>query len=155
MRRAHQVNAAIFDDECGRFGITHTQYGLLMAIATYPELDVVSAARLTAIDRTSAHVAIGNLERRGWIKRRPDPNDRRRHLLTVTRAGWDLLRRTKAALERVKHRIFALLTAAEARTFVKILNRIVDEGGAATSKGTRAYRPISARSAPSTPGRRR
>src|SRR5579863_690011 len=77
LRRAHQVNAAIFDEECGAFGITHTQYGLLMAIANSSEIDVVGAARLTAIDRTTAHVAIRNLERSGWVKRRSDPHDKR------------------------------------------------------------------------------
>lgn len=150
LRRAHQVNAAIFDEECGEFGVTPTQYGLLLAIASNEEIDVVGAARLTAIDRTSAHVAIGNLERRGWIRRRSDPRDRRRHLLTVTRAGWELMRASKPALARVKRRLLAKLSASDARAFRRILLRIVGEIAPQAETAVSARRALPAKRARST-----
>jgi DNA-binding MarR family transcriptional regulator len=124
LRRAHQVNAAIFDDECRDWEITHTQYGLLMAIASTDDVDVVGAARLTGSDRTTAHLAVRNLERAGLISRRRDPGDARRHLLSVTPAGLELLRRTKPALRRVKDRLLANLTPKEAETLLGLLRRI-------------------------------
>lgn len=127
LRRAHQVNAAIFDDECRAWEITHTQYGLLMAIASSSDIDVVGAARLTGSDRTTAHLAVRNLERQGLISRRRDPHDARRHLLAVTPAGFAMLRRTKPALRRVKTRLLANLTPAEAETLLALLGRIGGE----------------------------
>ncbi len=98
-----------------------------MAIATLEEVDVVSAARVTAVDRTTAHVAIGNMERNGWIRRRSDPADKRRHLLSVTRAGQDLMQRTKPALERVKRRLLERLSVSDRETLLRILGEIIGD----------------------------
>lgn len=127
LRRAHQINSAIFDEELGAWEITHTQYGLLMAIASYKQIDLVSAGRLTAIDRTTTHLAVKNLERRGWITRCIDPDDARRHLVAVTPAGTDLLRRTKPALQRVSKRLLATLSSGESDSMLSSLARIVSD----------------------------
>jgi DNA-binding MarR family transcriptional regulator len=126
LRRAHQRNSAIFDAEFRKWDITHTQYGLLMAIAGFPEVDVVRCGRLTGVDRTTSHLAIRNLERHGWIARRTDPSDARRHLVAVTASGIALLQRTKPALQRVKKRLLAALSPAEAALLLALLMRVAD-----------------------------
>lgn len=134
LRRAHQINSSLFDEELASWEITHTQYGLLMAIASYREIDVASAGRLTAIDRTTSHLAVKNLERRGWITRRADPNDGRKHLVAVTPAGTDLLRRTKPALARVSKRLLASLSATESGMMLAHLARVVNDFVARTNE---------------------
>lgn len=145
LRRAHQINSAIFDAEFREWEITHTQYGLLMAIASFPEVDVVRCGRLTGVDRTTSHLAIRNLERRGWIARRTDPTDARRHLLAVTAAGFDLLRRTKPVLQRVKKRLLQALAPQEAESLVALLRRIA--GGPAPNPDETAVKASPVRAA--------
>lgn len=80
LRMAHQRARAIFQQEMDRWRVTNTQYTLLIAIAN-GEVDMIGAARLIGVDRTTAHVALSNMERDGRIRRVKDPRDRRRHVL--------------------------------------------------------------------------
>ncbi len=124
IRRVHQVAIALFDEECGEFGVTNTQHGLLQAIRVTPDMDLIGAARSVGIDRTTANVAITNLERRGWIARAVNPNDRRSHALVITPAGMRLLRDSKPAINRAQRRLLQGLTPDEIRAFVGIMERI-------------------------------
>jgi DNA-binding MarR family transcriptional regulator len=124
IRRVHQVAIALFDEECAPFGVTNTQHGLLQAIQVQPGLDVIGAARAVGIDRTTANVAVTNLERRGWIVRTINPDDRRSHAISISAAGTRLLNDTASALEHAQHRLLANLSAAETRTFVALMEKI-------------------------------
>jgi DNA-binding MarR family transcriptional regulator len=124
IRRVHQVAIALFDDECASFGVTNTQHGLLQAIQGHPGMDVIGAARAVGVDRTTANVAVTNLERRGWIVRSINPGDRRSHQIKISAAGARLLRETASALERAQRRLLANLSANEVRTFVSLMERI-------------------------------
>lgn len=120
-----------------------------MAIASSDDIDVAGAARLTSSDRTSTHVAIKNMEQRGWIKRRTDTSDRRRRLLTVTPAGWKLMRDTEGALDHVKERLRSLLTPADARALVRILKELI------ASSEARKASAVASKGASPRPRRRR
>jgi len=124
MRRVHQVAIALFDEECAKFGVTNTQHGLLQAIQSTAGIDVVGAARLVGIDRTTAHVAVANLERNGWIKKTKNPADRRSYLLSITAAGTKLLRDSQIAINRAQTRLLRNVSAQEIETLVDILQRI-------------------------------
>lgn len=124
IRRVHQVAIALFDEECASFGVTNTQLGLLHAIDAFPGMDVIGAARSVGLDRTTANVAVTNLERHGWIKRALNPTDRRSHALKITPAGKRLLRDTAHAIERAQQRLLRSLSHAEVEQFVAIMERI-------------------------------
>ncbi len=124
IRRVHQVAIALFDEECAPFGVTNTQHGLLQAIQANPGMDVIGAARAVGVDRTTANVAVANLERRGWIERTINPDDRRSHLIKISAAGARLLRDTARALDRAQRRLLAELSATEVKTFVALMERI-------------------------------
>jgi DNA-binding MarR family transcriptional regulator len=148
IRRVHQVAIALFDEECAPFGVTNTQHGLLQAIQVNPGMDVIGAARAVGVDRTTANVAVTNLERRGWIERAINPDDRRSHQIRITAAGTRLLRDTASALERAQRRLLSELSAAEVRAFVGLMEKIAPPlplGGplpktAATSRTVRKTR---------------
>jgi DNA-binding MarR family transcriptional regulator len=144
IRRVHQVAIALFDEECAPFGVTNTQHGLLQAIQASPGMDVIGAARAVGIDRTTANVAVTNLERRGWIERTINPDDRRSHQIKITAAGTRLLRDTASALERAQRRLLAELSAAEVRSFVSLMEKIAPPLplGNGLPKATPSARPV-------------
>lgn len=54
-------------------------------------------AKLEQISPQSMGATLGALEASGLVLRRPDPDDRRRAVITMTRAGLQALRRRRSA----------------------------------------------------------
>lgn len=125
IRRAHQAAVAAFESKCGnKFGITNTQYGMLMAIASTAKVDVIGAARLVGIDRTTANVTVRNLTKRGLIEGAINAKDRRRLQLVITASGKKLLREGQAAIDEVQETYLANLSQDERRQLVHLLKRL-------------------------------
>jgi DNA-binding MarR family transcriptional regulator len=63
------------------------------------------------------------LEDRKLVLRSPDPNDRRRYVLRLTKAGEDLRLRALPPVDRVRTRLESVFTSAEAKTFSRLLDK--------------------------------
>ena len=125
LRRAYRVGVAIFDDEVGhRLDITNTQYGMLMAIASAPDVNVAKTARLVGMDRANAHLSVKNLTQKGLIEASADPEDRRRTVLRATAAGRRLLRDGHSSIVRAQERLLANLSEADRDHLIRILKRL-------------------------------
>ncbi|HET7849578.1 MAG TPA: MarR family transcriptional regulator [Pseudolabrys sp.] len=123
IRRAHQISQAVFIEECAHLDITSTQFGVLWVLARAGELDQIGIARLLGFDRSTTGLVVGLLEQRALIARSPDKTDRRRHVLRLTKAGEDLKRRAEPLVDRVRSRLEAVFTSAEAKTFSRLLDK--------------------------------
>jgi len=89
LRRAHQRHTAIFQATIGDDQLTPLQFAALMKLADVDETSQNQLGRLTAMDAATMQGVIKRLIARGLILRRPDPDDRRRLLLTLTEDGAD------------------------------------------------------------------
>jgi len=66
------------------------------------------------------------LERRGWLRRYPDPDDGRYTNAALTEEGWDLVvRAAPGHVAAVRHYVIDPLTAAQARTLRAAAERIL------------------------------
>jgi MarR family transcriptional regulator, lower aerobic nicotinate degradation pathway regulator len=75
-------------------------------------------------DRSYLVGLLDELESRGLIERRRDLNDRRRHVVTLTKAGEKELVRLRGLIEDVETDFFAPLTAAERKTLQGLLAKL-------------------------------
>ena len=75
-------------------------------------------------DRSYLVGLLDELERRGLIDRRRDLNDRRRHVVTLTKAGEQELVRLRGLIDGVETDLFAPLTAAERKTLQGLLAKL-------------------------------
>ena len=64
---------------------------------------------------------LDELEAKGYVERRRDPADRRRHLVSLTPAGKNALRDLRTIAMRVEKEFLAPLTDAEQRTLHALL----------------------------------
>ena len=84
-------------------------------------------ARLTEIlhaDKAAIARRTRNLEAKGFLVRRDDPNDKRSQLIYPTERA-EMLKSSKAEIEASFYEyLLSTLTAAEAETFAALLNRL-------------------------------
>ncbi len=126
IRRAHQIAVSIFLEECREVDITPPQYAVLKVLETMPDLDQITLAHQAALDRSTIGWLAERLEEKGWVRRTPGVQDRRQKLLSLTDEGRRVLALVEPGVERTQQRLLAPLSSEECRSFLAMLQRIVD-----------------------------
>jgi DNA-binding MarR family transcriptional regulator len=83
-------------------------------------------ARAIGADKTRIIGVLDDLQERGAIERRPDPADRRVHLLALTDAGRAVHLAVRAAIRGEEERLLGALPEADRSAFLRALQRLQD-----------------------------
>jgi DNA-binding MarR family transcriptional regulator len=75
------------------------------------------------MDANNLVLLLNSLELAGHVRRRRDPDDRRRHLVELTPAGRRALERAERAQEGIEDEVLAPLSADERATLHELLGR--------------------------------
>ena len=126
LRRAHQRHTAIFQATIGDHQLTPLQFAALMKLDDVGEASQNHLGRLTAMDAATMQGVIKRLIARDLIARRPDPTDRRRLLLTLTKEGAALVGEATARGHSISDETLDPLSPTERQTFLKLLRRLTD-----------------------------
>ena len=71
----------------GRLGLTRPEWRVLAGLGQHGTLTAKTLGEQSAMHKTKVSRAVAELERRRWLSRTPDTNDRRIEHLTLTKAG--------------------------------------------------------------------
>jgi DNA-binding MarR family transcriptional regulator len=109
-------------------GISHFEYqvlaGLSMARERTLRMSRLAAFAEGSLSRLSQ--VVGRLERRGWVRRTPDPVDGRYTLAILTDTGWDTVVDTAPGhVAEVQRLVFDPLTKAQQRQLRDIGRRVM------------------------------
>lgn len=136
MRLPAALDAQLLRDE----GISHFEYGILAGLSEAPE-QTLRMSRLAILAEGSLarlSQAVGRLEKRGWVRRSPDPTDGRYTLATLTEEGWGkIVASAPGHVENVRTLVFDTLTKAQVRQLLEIGRRILsatDPGGSCPTR---------------------
>lgn len=77
------------------------------------------------LDANNCVLMLNELEARGHVERRRDPSDRRRHVVDLTAAGREALRRAEQAREGLDDEVLAGLSREEREQLRELLARAV------------------------------
>jgi MarR family transcriptional regulator, lower aerobic nicotinate degradation pathway regulator len=78
------------------------------------------------MDRSDVVAALNELAGRGLVERAPDPDDRRRNVITITPAGTAHLHRLDGLLAGVQDELLAPLSPAERAQLIRLLTRVLE-----------------------------
>lgn len=126
VRRLHQIHVAMFHEECGDFGITPVQFGLLTILDRKSPLDQVTLATEVGIDRSNVADVVARLEGRGLVERRANPSDRRTRLVSITEDGREFRQRVHKCMQIAQERFLAPLDEEERALFMKLLRELIE-----------------------------
>ncbi|KRK98417.1 MarR family winged helix-turn-helix transcriptional regulator [Companilactobacillus futsaii] len=79
---------------------------------------------ITLFDGASIARALKKLEDRGFVSRQPDPNNRRKKIVTITDAGQKLYDEVRKAFHKGNDAIFKDITSEEQTQLEKILIKV-------------------------------
>lgn len=105
-------------------GLSMWAYVTLLALGERPVRGQSALAQDIGADKTRIIGVLDDLQERGLIERRPDPGDRRAHLLALTPEGRRLRDSAQAAVQRREDRLLARLSDTERAAFVRALRRL-------------------------------
>lgn len=101
-------------------------YALLAALEEFGPASQASLSRRTGIYRSDLVATVNELADRKLVERTPDPDDRRRNVITITGAGRRHLRRLDCLLSDVQDELLEPLSPEERADLTRLLARLVD-----------------------------
>jgi DNA-binding MarR family transcriptional regulator len=84
---------------------------------------------ILGIDANNIVLLLNSLESEGYVRRRRDPTDRRRHLVELTAGGRRALERAEQAQESIEDEVLSALSAEERETLHDLLRRALENAG--------------------------
>jgi DNA-binding MarR family transcriptional regulator len=103
-------------------------YVVLSALDQSPIRTQAALAEAIGADKTRIIATLDELQRQGYIDRRPDPDDRRVRLLEITPAGRKVQHGVQADIQRGEDRWLDRLTAEERTVFLRALEMLTGPG---------------------------
>ncbi|QYB04768.1 MarR family transcriptional regulator [Rhodococcus sp. USK10] len=119
----HRVGRAQLDAALADEGFTLRMHWILACLKQEGELTQRQVCDVLAVDRSDMVRLVDGLEKRGFVVRRKDAKDRRKHLLTLTEDGEKAVARTQDLVEGTTDRLFADLSAKDRRTLHRLALR--------------------------------
>jgi MarR family transcriptional regulator, lower aerobic nicotinate degradation pathway regulator len=121
LRRAHQISAAVFEDECRSVGLTPAQFGVLTVLASAPGLDQSSLARALGFDKVTVLRVLRGLEARGLVHRAAALKSKRNMAVVLSPEGVTLLQLAAKPAERAYERLMEPLSPEQQAQLVLLL----------------------------------
>jgi DNA-binding MarR family transcriptional regulator len=78
------------------------------------------------VDPNNCVLLLNDLDEHGFVERRRDPKDRRRHIVVITPAGTKALAKAEAKLEELEGEVLANLDPTEREQLRDLLLRAMD-----------------------------
>jgi DNA-binding MarR family transcriptional regulator len=99
---------------------------LLMALSYLGDHDGAPQQELVdalCMDAKNVVLLLNELEEHGYLVRRRDPDDRRRHRVHITEAGREALGRARDHMDAIENEVLGALDADERAALLKLLAR--------------------------------
>lgn len=107
-------------------GMRVKQFGTLCYIRDRSGVLQQELGEALYMDPNNLVLLLNDLEAHGWIERRRDPDDRRRHIVGVTAAGVRAIEEAEQSMESVEDDVLAGLSAKEREHLRRLLDKALD-----------------------------
>ncbi|QNA83526.1 winged helix-turn-helix transcriptional regulator [Sphingomonas sp. So64.6b] len=121
---SNRVSSAIATAYQSLFGLKIPEWRLIAVIAEGEGMTQQALGFATRMDKVTVSRAAIALYDRGLVQRRPNPDDQRSHLLSLTPAGKSLYDSVAPKALELEKQIFAGFSAQEIITFRAMLDRL-------------------------------
>lgn len=114
--------AALYQE---RFGIGVTEWRVMAVLGRYPQVSAVEVAERTAMDKVAVSRAVNALLERGLLLREMHSDDRRRSVLALSPAGFEVYDQIVPLALDYERRLLDSLSPGERRRFDTLLDALL------------------------------
>jgi DNA-binding MarR family transcriptional regulator len=129
MIKLGRITAHRFTEALEPFGIRPRHVAALIELRDRGELPQQSLCGQLHLDPTNLVAILNELEERGYATRRRDPEDRRRHLVEVSKKGIAVIEKVSAVMDGVEADLLDGLEPAERDQFEGLLTSMWERSG--------------------------
>jgi MarR family transcriptional regulator, organic hydroperoxide resistance regulator len=104
--------------------LTMWGYSVLTALRGQPTRTQAALAESIGADKTRIIGVLDDLQRRGLIRRQPDPDDRRARVLELTEEGRRVCAEAQADIRRMEETLLARLPPEDRHVFLRALRTL-------------------------------
>lgn len=126
LRRAAARLRVAVERRLSEFGLTPAQFAVLDVIASAEGVSAAEIARMEHLTAPTISVIVGNLERLGFVRRSPHPENARIHQLETTELGQLRLETASERVEEMRRRIVGGAQGEELRVVARWLGHVAD-----------------------------
>jgi DNA-binding MarR family transcriptional regulator len=112
-------------------GMRLKQYAGLSTLRDQGAMPQQALGEQMHVDPNNLVLLLNDAEAAGWVERRRDPSDRRRHIVVLTDAGLEALTHAEEAIEDVEDQVLGPLSAEERQALRRLLQKAVAGDGRA------------------------
>jgi DNA-binding MarR family transcriptional regulator len=105
--------------------ITLVQAGILFLLKDRDRRPMSELGQHLSLDNSTITGLTDRLEKAGFVRRKPNPKDRRMSLIHITRQGITEVNKARSIINRINDEIKAGFSKKEIEAFKKILNSFV------------------------------
>lgn len=124
MRRVSSLMHTEFERRLSRYGITPPQWGVLSVVDSGEAKTPAALARVMQIDSTAVTRLIDRLEKKGLLKRAPNPPDRRSVAVELTESARELLPALEECSKQTNRAFLKGISSDEQRVLMGLLRRL-------------------------------
>jgi DNA-binding MarR family transcriptional regulator len=118
-----------FTEALEPFGIRPRHVAALTELRDQGQLTQQSLCGQLHLDPTNLVAILNELEERGYARRRRDPQDRRRHIVEITKKGLAVLGKVSEAMDGVEGDLLRGFGSAEREQLERLLASIWERSG--------------------------
>ena len=123
---SNRVSRAIAKRYAKAFNLTIPEWRIIAVLGRRTGLTAKDIAEATEMDKVAVSRAVARLMAAGRVSARPDAEDARRQLLTLTREGQSVHARIAPIALASERRLLAALSARERETLDALLDRLLE-----------------------------
>jgi DNA-binding MarR family transcriptional regulator len=115
----------LVSDAFALVGARGYHYRVLATLHEFGVSSQIALGRRCGMDRSDVVAAVNELVAEGQVERTPDPDDRRRNLVTITQEGERQLRRLDRVLDAAQDRLLEPLAAEDRQHLHRLLTQVL------------------------------
>jgi DNA-binding MarR family transcriptional regulator len=124
--RVVNLTARPFHDSVSRQNqLSLNEWRVMVVLASHPGVSATDICELTGLDKMSVSRALTGLDKRGRLRRKDDPEDQRKTLLTLSPDGRKLFARIGALAKEREADLFKGLKSTELAQMNATLDKLV------------------------------
>jgi len=128
LKQAWYFSLTAVNDAVSQHGVSTAQIGILRQLANEPGLSGAELARRLLITPQGVQLALKELERRGLVERKQDPQHARILQAYLTDKGRKVASAVVSDAIAAHEAVFGVLTSEEQQTLRDLLARVVEKG---------------------------